>query len=168
MEMKPSSQRLAEALQRSRRHWQAERRMEASAATPAPSARQAFTIALSREAGAQGSSIACTVGERLGWVVYDRELLQHIVDEMGLHEELLTSVDEKWQSWLQECVQTVAEVPTINANTYAALIAPSPVRRRLRHRCRATTHSGTHRPRWPEPHRVKAIQRNSHAWSGMS
>ena len=115
METKPSSERMAEALQRSCRHWLAELRMGATSAAPT---QPAFTIALSREAGAQGAEVARAVGERLGWAVYDRELLQHIGDQTGLREELLSTVDEKRQSWLLECVQAVAKVPTVSVNAY--------------------------------------------------
>jgi cytidylate kinase len=102
MVFKSSSERLAEAMERARRHWQAQRKMEAIPEAPPLSAPAPFTIALSREAGANGTAVARAVAEKLGWPVYDRELLQRIADDMGLHASLLESVDEKRVSWLQE------------------------------------------------------------------
>jgi cytidylate kinase len=117
MDSKSSSQRLGEAVERARHHWSSRYREEKQEALP-KAVPPAFIVAVSREAGAQGSAVARAVGERLGWVVYDRELLQHIAEEMGIREELLTSVDEKQRGWLQECVQAIAAVPTVSASAY--------------------------------------------------
>src|SRR5262249_41889981 len=61
-----------------------------------------FTIALSRQAGTEGTAVAQEVGKRLGWQVYDHELLERIAQEMNVREALLESVDERRQSWLLE------------------------------------------------------------------
>jgi cytidylate kinase len=110
---------LAEAMERARRHWQAQRKAEAAAGiAPVPSP-AAFTIALSREAGANGSLVARAVGERLGWVVYDRELVQHVAADMGVRTSLVESVDEKHRSWLRECLESFASAPAVSASAYA-------------------------------------------------
>jgi cytidylate kinase len=70
----------------------------------------AFTIVLSREAGTNGSRVAHAMGERLGWMVYDRELVQHIAADMGVHTRLIDSVDEKHCGWLLECLEAFAAV----------------------------------------------------------
>src|SRR4051794_33035458 len=41
----------------------------------------ALTIALSREAGARGATIGRRVGRKLGWAVYDKELLEYMAQE---------------------------------------------------------------------------------------
>jgi cytidylate kinase len=100
------SAHLGEALLRAQLHWQTRQRAEAgddATATPA-----AVTIAISREAGAQGGAVAAKLGERLGWLVYDRQLLRHIAEEMGLSERLLDSVDEKRANWLMTYLQVFA------------------------------------------------------------
>ena len=55
--------------------------------------------------------MACEVGARLGWPVYDHELLERIAREMGLRVRLLESVDERRQSWLRECIEAFASAP---------------------------------------------------------
>jgi cytidylate kinase len=40
------------------------------------------------------------LGARLGWPVYDRELLRKIAEEAGLRGNLVDSVDEKRKSWV--------------------------------------------------------------------
>jgi len=106
---------LTEALARAHRHWQ-ERHGETSAS--AASVPAAFTIAVSRESGTYGAAIARAVANRLGWPVYDRELLQRIADDMGVRQKLLESVDERQVGWLNECVGSLFAVPAVNQYSY--------------------------------------------------
>lgn len=117
MERKTSSDRLADAMRRARRHWQEEQR---EVAPPAPTERvaDAFTIAISREAGANGCLVAEAVGEKLGWVVYDRDLVQLLGEEMGVRSSLVEKLDERRASWLRECVEAFASVPSVSQSTY--------------------------------------------------
>jgi cytidylate kinase len=76
------------------------------------------TIATSRQAGANGPNIARAVGKRLGWPVYDRELLEQIALELGLRTQLVESVDERGKSWLEEWLQLFHTQPAINQSEY--------------------------------------------------
>jgi cytidylate kinase len=120
MDQKSTSQRLAEAMARTRQQWQARHKAEGAVGpeTPPVVSPPAFTIALSREAGANGAEIARVIGERLGWAVYDRELLQEVAGAMGLRAGLLESVDERRQSWVQECLEAFGAAPTVSAGGY--------------------------------------------------
>jgi cytidylate kinase len=109
---------MAEAMERARRHWRAERQAGAAGGISLSPTRPPFTIALSREAGANGAEVARAVGERLHWPVYDRELLQLIAEGMGLRTDLLDSVDEKRVGWLRQCLEAVVAVPAVTAGAY--------------------------------------------------
>jgi cytidylate kinase len=109
------SNRSPEALMRAGQHWEARHQAEANEASRAPTA---FTIALSRQVGARGRSVAVLVGERLGWQVYDNELLERIAQEMHLRASLLKSVDERRQSWIAECFESFSSVPTVTEGSY--------------------------------------------------
>jgi cytidylate kinase len=78
----------------------------------------ALTVAISREAGANGALVARAVAERLGWPLYDQELLRRIADEMGIRASLLASVDERRKGWLEEALESFTSTPSVNANTY--------------------------------------------------
>jgi len=121
MNNRRSSLRMAEALLRAQLHWQTTHAEEMEAPTPAPP----FTIALSREVGAQGTAVGQAVADRLHWPLYDRQLLEHIAGELGLRTELLDSVDEKRQGWLKECMQALAAVPTVSSSTYVRQLVDS-------------------------------------------
>jgi len=77
-----------------------------------------FTIALAREAGAKGSTIAQAVGARLDWPVYDKELLQRIAEEKGLQARLLEGLDEKYIDWLTATMRRLCAVPTPDSYVY--------------------------------------------------
>jgi cytidylate kinase len=78
-----------------------------------------FTIALSREAGAGGTSVAREVGARLGWPVYDHELVERIAKEMKLRTQLLESVDERRRGWVQDAVESfLASIPSVSETAY--------------------------------------------------
>jgi cytidylate kinase len=77
----------------------AEARRKAEAGTAAP---PAFTIALSREVGARGTTVARAVGARLGWPVYDHELLERLAEEMKTHVSALERMDEQHANPMQE------------------------------------------------------------------
>jgi cytidylate kinase len=73
-----------------------------------------FTIAISREAGSRGAEVARVLGAKLGWKVYDKELLQKIAEEKGLSPRDLEAVDERVQSFVEEFFANLrTEVPNI-------------------------------------------------------
>lgn len=116
MEHSISPTALTEALVRANEHWQLRRQGESTSpeqATPA-----AFSIALSREAGTYGAAIARAVADRLGWPMYDRELLQRIADDLGVHHALVESVDEGRMSWLSDYLEGFSRHPGVSQYAY--------------------------------------------------
>jgi cytidylate kinase len=111
-------------MERTRRRWQAEFRSPAASSSPVSEVPYAkppppdWTIAISRDAGANGSVITQALGQRLNWVVYDYALLEQLAKEMGSSIALLETVDEKRKSWLQESAEAFAAVPAVCASAY--------------------------------------------------
>lgn len=113
--MQTTPERLGEAFERARRHWR-RRQPGETLEVPKADVQPALTVAISRESGTRGDSIAHAVGAKLGWPVYGRELIQKISEETGLRTELLESFDEKQSHWLLECLQSLGgETPTTRA-----------------------------------------------------
>jgi cytidylate kinase len=106
------STHLTEALVRSGHHWQTQKEKEESGVAPA------FTIALSRQVGARGTSVARELGARLGWPVYDRELMEQIARKMDVRVQLVQSVDEKRVSTIQELIESFMALPRANQDVY--------------------------------------------------
>lgn len=110
------SERMPSALARATEHWKQQHPTEGADASGDATPR--FTVAISREAGAQGTTLARAVGARLGWPVYDHELVEQIAQDMHVRVELLESVDEKRVSWLQECLEAFAALKTVTQSSY--------------------------------------------------
>jgi cytidylate kinase len=77
-----------------------------------------FIIAFARQAGTYARETAQEVARRLGWPLYDRELLETISRETGLHAQLLESVDEKRQPWLRHALEELMGVAHVSEHKY--------------------------------------------------
>lgn len=105
------------ALERAYQHW---RERGALLKLPIPkSTAPPLTIAFSRELGAGGSAIAHAIAERIGWPLYDRELVDQISEDTGIRSQLLERLDEKCPSWLAECLDGFSEERNISGAGYA-------------------------------------------------
>ena len=85
---------------------------------PAEDSSPRFTVALARQAGTYARAIAQEVARRLGWPLYDRELLDTIGREMGLQTQLIESLDEKRQPWLRHAFEEFMGVPHVSEHKY--------------------------------------------------
>ncbi len=64
-----------------------------------------LVVALSREAGARGSTIARRVGRKLGWQVYDQELLEYLAQETPVHQGLVDTLSPAAVDWVEARLQ---------------------------------------------------------------
>ncbi|MGE3806071.1 MAG: AAA family ATPase [Gemmataceae bacterium] len=61
-----------------------------------------LTIAVSREAGSRGSSIAARAGQRLGWQIYNQELLEYIAQEGAFRQDVVENLAAPASRWVEE------------------------------------------------------------------
>jgi cytidylate kinase len=61
-----------------------------------------LTIAISREAGSRGGSIARRAGHKLGWQVYTQELLEYIAQEGSFRQDIVEAASAAGSRWAQE------------------------------------------------------------------
>ena len=91
---------------------------------PAPAPEEAgpvsppFSIAISREAGALGQTVAAAVGRRLGWPVFGRELVDKIGEAMRRPPWQLQAVDERPGSLLDEFLAGLASQDSVTPDEY--------------------------------------------------
>ena len=62
------------------------------AAAPPPALPAGLCIALSREAGARGVAIGRRVGQKLGWQVFDQELLEYMAQDAVVRQGVLDNL----------------------------------------------------------------------------
>src|SRR5438105_12155875 len=61
---------------------------------------RSLTVALSREAGARGTTIAHKLGELLGWQVFDQELIDFLLTDESGRLKLLADVADGARAWV--------------------------------------------------------------------
>ena len=61
-----------------------------------------LTVAISREAGSRGASVARRVGRKLGWQVYTQELLDYVVQEGNSSAGVLAQLPPGAAQWAEE------------------------------------------------------------------
>jgi len=62
-------------------------------------------ITISRDPGSLGDEIAQILGQRLGWLVYDKEILDYIAQNSHVRQSLVEQLDERAQNLVHETIQ---------------------------------------------------------------
>jgi cytidylate kinase len=61
-----------------------------------------LSIAISREAGARGGTIARRVAQKLGWQVYDQDLLEYMAQDPVVRQGVLDALPPAGAEWVQK------------------------------------------------------------------
>ncbi len=67
-----------------------------------------LSIAITREAGSRGTSIAQHAGEKLGWEVYSQEMLEYGAEHASVRQELLDKLPTEAAHWIDERLQELS------------------------------------------------------------
>jgi len=80
-------------------------------------------VAISREAGAAGTSIARLVGNRLAWEVYDSNLLDKVAQRNHESRLMLDLVDETKSNWVYDIFGTWMDPQVVPHEKYAVQLS---------------------------------------------
>ena len=75
------------------------------AAPPVRAVPAGLTIAVSRESGARGGTIGRRVGRKLGWQVYDQELLEYMAQETAIRHDVVEPLTPQATDWVEARLQ---------------------------------------------------------------
>lgn len=64
-------------------------------------------LLISREKGAGGKETARVVGQRLGWQVFDRQIVDAIAERTRMRQQLIENLDERTRGGLEEFLRDV-------------------------------------------------------------
>ncbi len=67
----------------------------------------ALTIALAREAGARGGSVARRVAKKLNWQVYDQELLEYMAQDTVVRQGIFDTLTPAAVEWVEANLETL-------------------------------------------------------------
>lgn len=64
-------------------------------------------LLISREKGAGGHQVANLIGQRLGWQVFDRQIVDTIAERTQMRQQLVENLDEKTRGALEEFLRHI-------------------------------------------------------------
>jgi cytidylate kinase len=73
-----------------------------------------FTIAISREAGSRGASIAARAGEKLGWEVYSQDMMDFVSQDASVRKDLLEKLPAKTALWIEDELNRLLQSKTLS------------------------------------------------------
>ncbi len=79
-------------------------------------------LTVSRQAASGGAEVGRLVGERLGWSVLDRELVELLAGELKVSPDMLTLLDETRANWIADTLYALVDSRLILQDSYVALL----------------------------------------------
>ncbi|MBN2021286.1 MAG: cytidylate kinase-like family protein [Pirellulales bacterium] len=116
--------KIAAAAEKQMRTWSrideiSDRMLAIDGAEPAAKAVGPY-VALSREAGAGGGLIAELIGQKLGWTVLGRSLLDRVSERYRIARPMLDLVDETKSNWALDVLGTWLDSHVVSHEKYVA------------------------------------------------
>jgi cytidylate kinase len=75
-------------------------------------------LTVSREKGAGGNTIARLVGTRLGWQVFDNEVVDEIAQKADVRRQLIESLDERDREMIEDIISQMLNSKHIGTSAY--------------------------------------------------
>jgi cytidylate kinase len=101
----PTVSRLVE---KQMRNWELARRQRLEASRPERPQLEEF-ICVSRQMGSGGRQVAAGLAERLGWPLFDKELLDAMSDDDAMRRRIYASMDQRDLSWWEEALRSLMD-----------------------------------------------------------
>jgi cytidylate kinase len=109
-------------VERQIRFWEAEQRaIQVQKEQKEPGAQKALPgpyLTISRDFGTGGISVAEKVAERLGWTVYDREIVEYMAGEAHVRERVIQSFDERLRDQIEHWVLSLIDQEAFGHDYY--------------------------------------------------
>lgn len=104
---KPASGKsdLAKVVERQMRYWELARAQHHEPRPIAPARQVEEFVSVSRMVGAGGGALAEELGQRLGWPVFDREILQEMAGDDHVRTRLYEYLDERDLGWIEDTLR---------------------------------------------------------------
>ncbi|HKQ49047.1 MAG TPA: cytidylate kinase-like family protein [Phycisphaerae bacterium] len=97
---------MSRVVEKQMRNWEIARQQQDGGSAPRAGSVMDF-IAISRSVGLPGEEIAAQLHAKLGWPVFDREILQAMAGDDECRRQLYDAMDERDLGWMEEFLQSV-------------------------------------------------------------
>jgi cytidylate kinase len=101
-----SPRSIDELVERQVKVWMIEQEKRRAEPSPFPAPARAV-VTISREAGANGTALGRLVAEKLGFRMWDQDLIQRVAEQSGASKALFAAVDERARGAIQDLVAGV-------------------------------------------------------------
>ncbi len=100
----------AHMIERQVRLWQS--RLQASRATPHEKPESVYRfLTLTSDEGSLGDEIARELSNRLGWQVFDKQIVNYIAENSHVRESLVLQLDQRSQGLIQDTIMRLLRMP---------------------------------------------------------
>jgi cytidylate kinase len=99
---------IARLVERQMRNWELGRDQRLDSTSPGRSRVEEF-VCISRQVGTTGEEVAQALGDRLGWPVFDREILDAMAGDDTVRRQIYESMDERDLSWWEETLRSLMQ-----------------------------------------------------------
>ncbi len=79
-------------------------------------------ITISRQLGSGGAEVANRVGERLGFKVLDRELVEQLAEQLEVSPQMLQLMDETRSNWFRDAILSLVEPRLVEQPSYVGML----------------------------------------------
>jgi cytidylate kinase len=100
--------------------WELAHRDRRHAAAPNREAVENF-ICISRMVGIDGHDVGSLVGERLGWPVFGREILEAMAEDDDIRRRIYSRMDERDLTWWEESLRAVLDAEFVRNDYFKRL-----------------------------------------------
>ena len=98
----------AKLVEKQMRNWEIARAQRLEAPEERHAGVESF-VTISRKLGSGGSEVAAALGEKLGWPVFEKGILQSMAGDDAIRRQIYQSMDERDLSWFEETVRAFLE-----------------------------------------------------------
>jgi cytidylate kinase len=99
---------VARLVERQMRNWELAREQRLVDADPKPAVVEDF-ICVSRQIGTEGAEVAAILGQRLGWPVFGREILEAMAGDDVVRRQVYASMDQREMGWWEETLRALMQ-----------------------------------------------------------
>jgi cytidylate kinase len=105
----PPDSTIAKLVEKQMRNWELARQQRLEIEEGHPQTPVAHFVTISQAVGSTGEQVARKLAKRLGWPLFDKEILQHMAGDDQVRTRLYEKMDERDTSWLEHMIRNLLQ-----------------------------------------------------------
>ncbi len=105
----PPDSTIAKLVEKQMRNWELTRQQHLEIEERGPQIPVADFVTVSQAVGSAGGQVARQLAQRLGWPLFDKEILQHMAGDDQVRTRLYEKMDQRDTSWLESMMRNLLQ-----------------------------------------------------------